>query len=146
MGVAVLGLAVVGIRGCHDAPPPNKGALAASMLRDVAATERRSFEWNVSSDDSHASLRQAEPAHLRGDAAKVVVETDSWELELALSKVFAVSCYVTGGEHGYPEYGFMSFQPADGDVFDALFNVGFPGSSIDALERICAKHGIRVER
>lgn len=145
-GVA-LGIVLMAWRGRHHhAAPRNKGALAATMLAEVAASDARAISWDTYGDVSKATLWQHDGAKLRGNAAKVVVETDSWELELSLSKVFVVTCYVTGGEHGYPEYGFMTFQPAGGDVFDALFTVGFPSGSIDALERICAKHGIPVER
>jgi hypothetical protein len=144
-GVA-LGIGFMAWRGRHHAAPPHKGALAAAMLAEVAASDSRVISWNTYDDVSSATLWQHDGAELRGNAAKVFVETDSWKLELSLSNVFAVTCYVTGGEHGYPEYGFMTFQPAGGDVFDALFTVGFPGGSIDALERICAKHGIPVER
>jgi len=73
---------------------------------------------------------------------------DSWNLDLAFADVFGVRCYITGGDVGdYPEYGFISFEPEHSDgAFDALFSVGFPTASIDVLERVCARHGLRVER
>jgi hypothetical protein len=144
--LSVLGVAALAVRWRHHATPENKAALAVEILKDVAETDGDGISWRTHGDAAAATLWQHERVEFRGGLLNASVDTNSWHLELFPSKVFSVTCYVTGGDHGYPEYGFISFQPEDGDVFDALFDVGFDGSRIDALERLCAKHGIPVER
>jgi hypothetical protein len=134
------------VRWRHHPAPENKAGLVVTIVKDVAQTDGHGISWRFYENGAGATLWQNNGADVRGGLHKVLVETDSWELELSPSKVFHVTCYVTGGEHGYPEYGFISFQPENGDVFNALFSVGFDGTRIDALERVCAKHGIPVER
>lgn len=145
--LAVLGAVVVAARR-HYARPQNKGAFALAILKDVAEVQSRDVSWHVHSKGrSSATLWQHERVELRGNAGSVHVVGDSWDLSLELSTVFAIRCRIYGGDVGeVPEYGFITFMPEGGDVFDTLFEVGFPEPSIDALERICAKHGLRVER
>ena len=142
----LLGIAVLALRWRHPTMSENKATLVLAIVKDVAQSDGQGISWRIYEKAAGVTLWQNERAKVRGGAHKVLVETKNWQLELSPSEVFNVTCYVTGGEHGYPQYGFISFQPEHGNVSDALFSVGFDGTCIDALERVCAKHGIPVER
>ena len=147
---ALVGLVVVGIviAARHHAAPANKGAVAAAILKDVADTSGRDVSWRVGSSGNHATVWQHDQVALTGDAANAHVVGDSWKLDLALFDVAVIRCSITGGDVGdTPEYGFISFEPEHSDgTFDARFSIGFPEPSIGVLERVCAKHGLPVER
>jgi hypothetical protein len=142
----VLGVAALAVRWRHHVTPENKAALVVAILKDVAETDGHGISWRARGKTTWATLWQHEPAGFQGHLLNVSVDTESWHLELSPSEVFGIMCHVTGGWHGYPEYGFISFLPEGGDVFNTLFSVGFDSSRIDALERVCAKHGIPVKR
>ena len=146
VGLAVAGIVIAARR--HHAAPPNKGALAAAILKDVADTSGRDVSWQVHGNGNHATVWQHDQVALTGDAANAHVVGDSWKLDLALIDVAVIRCFIRGGDVGdTPEYGFISFEPEHSDgAFDALFSVGFPEPSIGVLERVCAKHGLAVER
>jgi hypothetical protein len=142
----VSAVVVVGFRCRHHAAAENKAALAVAIIADIAATEGQGISWRTYSDAGFATLWQHERAELRAGPDHAVLETEGWKLDLSVSKVFGIVCHVRGGDVGdYPEYGFIEFLPENGDVFDTLFSADF-GGSIAALERICTKHGIPVER
>jgi len=144
--VFVLGVTALAVRWRRHATPETKAALAVALIKEVAEINGDGISWRAHGNAASATLWQRQGAAFRGDLRNATVETESWHLELRPSEVFGIVCNVRGGWHGYPEYGFISFLPENGDVFNALFKVGFAGSRIDALERLCANHGLPVRR
>src|SRR5437868_2874042 len=104
--VCVVAVAVFALRSRHHSTPA-----AVAILEDVAQSDGPGISWRVHEDVASTTLWQRDHAVVRGSSDKAFVATQSWQLELSLSKVASVMCHVTGGEHGYPEYGFISFLP-----------------------------------
>jgi hypothetical protein len=145
--VGVFAIAAVVVVVARRDSRENKAALASAVVSDAAELDGPEISWEVSADGISASLLQSERAVFIGGKDLAWVATDEWHVEIRLYKIFDVRCYVTGGEHGYPRYGFVSFLPEGADhASDAMFSIGFASSVIDTLEQLCAKHGIRIER
>jgi hypothetical protein len=142
----VLGVVVLAVSWRHHAKPASKAALAMAILKDVAETDGDGISWRTRGGPARVTLWQHDRSEFWGDPRGVSVKAESWDLELHLSDVFGIQCYLYGQEPDYPPWGFISFQPENRNVFNALFEVGFVNRRLDAFERLCAKHGIPVDR